>query len=101
MGLLHCKASNATSVECITAYSGAASRLMGEFRRSALALQAYRAASQQLGRAPRSDLVIPVDRAAETAGESGKTRITSEVDITPEEDNEKTGIFPLRRSASV
>jgi hypothetical protein len=99
MGLLHCKASNAGSVECATAYSGAASRLMGEFRRSAIALQAYRAASRHLGQTPQADLVIPVDTGTET--ESGKMSVASEVAITPEEDDEEPGILPFRRTVSV
>jgi hypothetical protein len=99
MGLLHCKASNAGSVECATAYSGAASRLMGEFRRSAIALQAYRAAARQLGQVPQADLVIPDDTGTET--ESGKMSVASEVAITPEEDDEEPGILPFRRTVSV
>jgi hypothetical protein len=101
MGLLHCKASNSGSVECATAYSGAASRLMGEFRRSAIALQAYRAASRQLGHAAQGDRVIPVDTVTEDEADSGKTSITSEVDTTLERDDEESAILPFRRSASV
>src|SRR5262249_2986320 len=48
LGLLSCRTTNAGSPEAVKVYSGAAARLMGEFRRSALALQAYRAASRQL-----------------------------------------------------
>jgi hypothetical protein len=47
--LLH-KASEAGTVECASAYLGATARLMAEFRRTALALPAYREAAQRLDR---------------------------------------------------
>jgi hypothetical protein len=59
LGLLFAKTSNAGKVEAVGIYAGAAARLMGEVRRSALALQAYRAASRQLAHDPAKDLVIP------------------------------------------
>jgi hypothetical protein len=58
MGLLSCKAANNRQPEAVGVYSGAAARLMGEFRRSALALQAYRAAARQLAHDPAKDIVI-------------------------------------------
>ena len=72
LGLLSCKAANAGKVEAVGVYSGAAARLMGEFRRSALALQAYRAASRQLAHDPTKDLVIPGDEADPIDDASGK-----------------------------
>jgi hypothetical protein len=42
------KASSESSVQCATAYLAASTRLMGEFRRTALALPAYREAVQRL-----------------------------------------------------
>ena len=45
-GLLHRRAANSSSFECAGVHSNAAARLMAEHRRSALALQAYRAASR-------------------------------------------------------
>lgn len=43
--LLCAKSTNSNTPQVVTLYSGAAARLMGEFRRSALALQAYRGAA--------------------------------------------------------
>jgi len=62
-GLLTCRAANARQVEAAGVYASAAARLMAEFRRSALGLQAYRAASRQLAHDPTNDIVIPADRA--------------------------------------
>jgi hypothetical protein len=101
MGLLHCKASNSGSVECATAYSGAASRWMAEFRRSAIALQAYRAASRQLGHAAQGDRVIPVDTVTEDEAELGKTSIAGEVSVAAKECDDEPGILPFRRTVSV
>jgi hypothetical protein len=52
LGQLFGKASSANSVECASAYLAATTRLMGEFRRTALALPAYREAVQRLERGP-------------------------------------------------
>ena len=59
LGVLSCKANNASRFEATAVYSGAAARLMGEFRRSALALQAYRHASTQLACTPAKE-VVPI-----------------------------------------
>ena len=52
IGQLFGRASSASSVECAAAYLAATTRLMAEFRRSALALPAYREAVQRLERSP-------------------------------------------------
>ena len=49
-GQLFYKASTASSVECASAYLAATTRLMAEFRRTALALPAYREAVQRIER---------------------------------------------------
>jgi hypothetical protein len=49
-GRLFYKASTAGSVECATAYLAAISRLMGEIRRTSLALPAYREAALRVER---------------------------------------------------
>ncbi len=49
-GQLFYKASSASSVECASAYLAATTRLMAEFRRTALALPAYREAAQRIER---------------------------------------------------
>ena len=77
LGLLSCKAANAGKVEAVGVYSGAAARMMGEFRRSALALQAYRAASRQLAHDPTKDLVIPREDADTLDDQSGKDASTT------------------------
>ena len=48
IGELHSKATEAKSVELVKAYNSAASRLLGEFRRVALAISTYR------GQAPKT-----------------------------------------------
>ncbi len=58
-GFLQCKATNAPTIQAAGVYASAASRLMGEFRRSALALQAYRAASRNLAATSAGDVVVP------------------------------------------
>jgi hypothetical protein len=89
---LQVKATNAPKVEAAGVYAGAAARLMGEFRRSALALQAYRAASRHLATpAPKDDILLPDesegseearenDRAAEKGNSS---RRSDEPDLIP------------------
>lgn len=57
VGLLQCRAANAPDVADAGVYAQAAARLMGEFRRSALALQVFRAASRQLAAIPKDDVV--------------------------------------------
>ena len=51
-GQLFYKASSASSVECASAFLVASTRLMAEFRRTALALPAYREAVLRLERGP-------------------------------------------------
>lgn len=72
MGFLQCRAANAPTLEAVGVYGSAAARLMAEFRRSALALQAYRAASRQLASDPTQDVVIPAAQPDESPGNSGK-----------------------------
>ena len=85
MGLLSCKASNAGKVEAVGVYSGAAARLMGEFRRSAIALQAYRAASRQLANDPRKDIVIPAAEDDSIEDTPAENRVGGEVGLRTEE----------------
>ena len=94
VGLLSCKAANAGKVEAVGVYSGAAARLMGEFRRSALALQAYRAASRQLAHDPAKDLVIPHEEADPIDDPSGKRHINDEQDARTEESDAGGTIIP-------
>jgi hypothetical protein len=88
MGLLHCKASNAGSVQCAAAYSGAASRLMGEFRRSAIALQAYRAASVRLAEMAEADPKVPTGEVIEHHDEPQGDHINGEIGATAEDNHD-------------
>jgi hypothetical protein len=101
MGLLHCKASNAGSVECATAYSGAASRLMGEFRRSALALQAYRATSVRLAEMTEANLEGPTGEVIEHVDKLGENSSSSDIGATAKDDDDGPAILPFRHLASV
>jgi hypothetical protein len=100
MGLLHCKASNAGSVECATAYSGAASRLMGEFRRSALALLAYRATSVRLAEMTQTNPEVPTGEVIEHGDELGENSSSSDIGATAGDDDGPS-ILPFRHRASV
>jgi hypothetical protein len=63
VGLFQYKATNAGTIQATAAYASAAARLIAEFRRSALALQAYRLSSRQLAHDPSKDIVVPVEQA--------------------------------------
>jgi hypothetical protein len=84
LGLLQCRAANARKAEATWVYATAAARLMAEFRRSALALQAYRAAARQLARDPSRDIIIPAEEADPTGERSAEKGIDSEQDATRE-----------------
>jgi hypothetical protein len=101
VGLLSCKAANAGKVEAVGLYAGAAARLMGEFRRSALALQAYRAASRQLAHDPAKDLVIPHEETDPIDDQSGKECIDGKQDATMEVPDAGEPIIPYPRPASL
>jgi hypothetical protein len=101
MGLLHCKASNSGSVECATAYSGAASRLMGEFRRSAIALQAYRAASVRLAEMAGDVADAQTGGILEHHDEPQGDHVDGEIGATAEDNHDGPATLPFRRIASV
>jgi hypothetical protein len=84
LGLLYAKTSNTGQVEAAGIYAGAAARLMGEVRRSPLALQAYRAASRQLAHDPTKDLVIPDGELASNDDPPGKNVTDDELIATTE-----------------
>lgn len=99
VGLLSCRTTSANRPESVKIYSGAAARLMGEFRRSALALQAYRAASRQLARDPTKHIVIPAEAA--DPDDTEETHQTTEMGLIPEESDEWRPVIPLPRAASL
>jgi hypothetical protein len=85
LGLLFAKTSNGGHVAATAAYCAATARLMAEFRRSSLGLQAYRAAARQLAHDPTKDLVIP-DGAIDPSDDApGKTRADDEQGMRAEE----------------
>jgi hypothetical protein len=100
MGLLQCRAANATQVEATNVYASAAARLMGEFRRSALALQAYRAASRQLAHDPSKDLIIPAE-ADSPDGSPGKICADGQLIATTEVTDANESIIPYSRPEAV
>lgn len=101
LGLLSAKATNAGKAEVVGIYSGAAARLMGEFRRSALALQAYRAASRQLAHDPTKDLLISADEADSAGDPPGKTRADGELLATMEASDAGDNIIPYARPETI
>ena len=94
MGLLHCKAASSDSVECAGVYTQAAARLMAEFRRSSLALQAYRLASRQLANDPARDIVMPAVEAELAEDCSAKKFIDDEVRTVTEGSDAGKTIIP-------
>jgi hypothetical protein len=68
VGLFQYKATNAGTIQAMAAYTSASARLIAEFRRSALALQAYRLSSRQLANDPSKDIVVPVEQADAAEG---------------------------------
>ena len=101
LGMLSCKAANAGKVEAVGVYSGAAAHMMGEFRRSALGLQAYRAASRQLAHDPAKDFVIPAEEAETPDDPLGKRCIDDEQTATTEVSDAGGTIISYPRPAAL
>ena len=97
LGLLSCKTADTTKPEAVGIFAGAAARLMGEFRRSALALQAYRAASRRPAYDPTRDLVLPAEPADPEDEPSGRFYADGELLATTEERDAGDGILPYTR----
>jgi hypothetical protein len=100
LGLLSCKAANAGKPEAVGIYAGAAARLMGEFRRSALALQGYRAASRQLAHDPTKDIVLPAEP-VDLEDDLEKNDKTTEMGATRRDSDEGPPVIPMQRAASI
>jgi hypothetical protein len=98
-GLLHCKAANSGCVDSAAVYLSAAARLAGEFRRSSLALQAYRAASARLAEMAESDLDVPDGEVDELGYQPGEIHADSEIGATAEDDDDGPAILPFRRAS--
>ncbi len=100
-GHFHVKGVNTASVESAGVYLGAAARLTGELRRTALALQVFRAAARHLTNAAGTEPGIPGELVLETQCESTEKNINieKETDSRSDDQNERD-ILPLRRSAT-
>lgn len=101
LGLLSCKATRAATPEAVGIYSGAASRLMGEFRRSALAIQAYRAASRQLGQAAAKGVLIPPQEADPSGTSPGEECLDGELIANTEARDADQSVIPYARPEAV
>jgi hypothetical protein len=84
VGVFQYRATNAGTIQATAAYAGAAARLIAEFRRSALALQAYRVASRQLANDPSKDIVVPVEQAEACEALPGKKDLDNEEPLIKE-----------------
>jgi hypothetical protein len=100
LGVLMCKRNNITRYEATGIYSGAAARLMGEFRRSALALQAYRHASMQLSRGPAEN-VEQIEGSGLTDDLPGKSCDDNEQGVTTEESDADETIILYPEPAAI
>jgi hypothetical protein len=91
-GHLQVRGANAKSIESAAVYLGAAARLTGELRRTALALQAFRMAARQLNNDAGRESLSPGELVHDTDNEKG---------IAPRRtDEECPPTVPLRRSAT-
>jgi hypothetical protein len=100
-GYLHVKGTNAASVESAAAYLGAGARLSGELRRTALALQVFRAAARQLNNTSAAARASPADPVLQLEDDSITNRGDSEKGADPRSaDDDGPRILPLRRSAT-
>jgi hypothetical protein len=100
-GLLHCRSSHSNSIETAAVYLSAAARLTGEFRRTALALQAYRAASARLAEMAEADVDVPTGEVLEPADELEENYTANEIETARSDDPDGPTILPFRRSATV
>jgi hypothetical protein len=99
-GVLHAKASNSGSVETAGVYLAAAARLLGEFRRSSLGLQAFRAAARQLSQ--QTGPAVTIDVAGMIDEGPGKDHGDIEEGLSPgDDDAEPPDIIPFPRAASL
>jgi hypothetical protein len=94
VGLLQYKATNAGTIQATAAYASASARLIAEFRRSALALQAYRLSSRQLANDPSKDIVMPAEQAETCEGLPGKDDAEDEKGATREASDGGETIIP-------
>ena len=99
-GHLHVKGAHAASTECAGIYLGAAARLTGELRRTALALQVFRATARQLNSAARTEPVIPGELVHEIRSDSIKKYADTEKETDSRGREDEPHIIALCRSAT-
>ena len=100
-GHLQVKGANAESVESAGVYLGAAARLTGELRRTALALQAFRLAARQLNDAAGRESMFPGEVVHGIEDDSAKNPADNKKGAAPRStDEECQPTLPLRRSAT-
>jgi hypothetical protein len=100
-GYLYAKGTNSASVESAAVYLGAGGRLTGELRRTALALQAFRAASVRLGEMTSDGTEVPDGKVIDPEIEAQENQINSEVEANPGDEDDEPRILPFRRRATV
>lgn len=101
VGLMACKTTNAGQANVTAAYASAMARLIGEVRRNALALQAYRHANRQLGRDPLPDAGIVMGRVDRADGDQGKNDPLDELGATTETTDAGGSIIPYPQPEAV
>ena len=84
-----------------SAYLAAAARLMGEFRRSALGLQAMRAASIRLAEMAANDTDLPTSEVIEPGHELEEKHLDTEDGATRGDDDAGCAIHPFPRRATI
>jgi hypothetical protein len=101
VGLFQYKATNAGTIQATAAYASAAARLIAEFRRSALALQAYRVTSRQLANDPSKDIVMPIEQANLAEDLAGKNDLDNEQPLIKESADGGDPIIPYPGPAAL
>jgi len=100
LGLLFAKTSNGGHVEAVGIYAGATARLMAEVRRSALALQAYRAASRQLAVPGSENILIAPGASPGLNDQSREKSSTTELESTGGDGDDERPVIPMPRAAT-
>ncbi len=100
-GHLQVRGANTESIESAGVYLGAAARLTGELRRTAVALQSFRIAARQLNDAPARESMVPGELAQHIEDDSKKNSADNEKETAPRSTNEASPPYlPLRRCAT-
>ena len=101
VGQLHYKAANAGSTECAGIYLAAGARLMGEFRRSALALKEYRGPQ---GKSVKNTATVGHDETAaalKPEGETEEKRADSKLGANEGDQEHEDATIRFRRPTTI